>query len=164
MDLCCQSNVSAFQYAIWWHLISKHWNNPIWLKQRAICIWFIFLLASQLQSSMDIVCQKNKTHLCFWILNILNIMLIYVWTDLPWWLSDKEFACHCRRSRFDPWVRKIPWRRKWQPTPVFLPGKFHGQRSPAGYNPWGHKRAGHNNKCLKYDYKARGIFFSWHCY
>ena len=42
-------------------------------------------------------------------------------------------------QRFDLWVRKIPWRRKWQPTPVFLPEKFHGQRSLAGYSPWGHK-------------------------
>ena len=47
----------------------------------------------------------------------------------------------CGRSRFDPWVRKIPWRRKWQPTPVFLPGKSHGQRSVAGYSPWGHKES-----------------------
>ena len=39
----------------------------------------------------------------------------------------------------DPWVRKIPWRRKWQPTPVFLPGEFHGQRSLVGYNPKGCK-------------------------
>ena len=45
----------------------------------------------------------------------------------------------CRRPRFDPWVRKIPWRRKWQPTPVFLPGESHGQRSLAGYSPWGHR-------------------------
>ena len=42
---------------------------------------------------------------------------------LPWWLSDKEFACQCMRRRFEPWVGKIPWRRAWQPTPVFLPGK-----------------------------------------
>ena len=40
---------------------------------------------------------------------------------------------------FDPWVRKIPWRGKWKPTPVFLSGKFHGQRSLTGYSPWGHK-------------------------
>ena len=40
---------------------------------------------------------------------------------------------------FDPWVWKIPWRRKWQPTPVFLPGKFHGNWSLAGYNSWDHK-------------------------
>ena len=38
-------------------------------------------------------------------------------------------------------VRKIPWRRKWQPTPVFLPGKSHGQRSLVGYSPWGHKES-----------------------
>ena len=45
---------------------------------------------------------------------------------------------------FDPWVRKMPWRRKWQPTPVFLPGKSHGQRSLEVYVPWGHKRVGHD--------------------
>ena len=46
--------------------------------------------------------------------------------------------------RFNPWVSKIPWRRKLQPTPVFLPGKSHGQRSPAGYSPLGHKRIRHD--------------------
>jgi len=44
-----------------------------------------------------------------------------------------------QKTRFDPWVRKIPWRRKWEPTPVFLPGKSHGQKILAGYSPWGHK-------------------------
>ena len=39
----------------------------------------------------------------------------------------------------DPWVGKIPWNKKWQPTTVFLPEKFHGQRSLVGYTPWGHK-------------------------
>ena len=58
---------------------------------------------------------------------------------LPWWLSSKQSACQCRRHKFDPWVRKIPWRRKWQPMPIFLPGKIHGQRSLAGYSPWGCK-------------------------
>jgi len=48
-----------------------------------------------------------------------------------------------RRPGFDPWVGKIPWRREWQPTPVFLPGEFHGQRSLAGYSLWGH-RVGHD--------------------
>ena len=45
----------------------------------------------------------------------------------------------CGRPRFDSWVGKIPWRRKWQPTPILWPGKFHGRRSPVGYSPWGHK-------------------------
>ena len=45
------------------------------------------------------------------------------------------------RFGFNPWIRTIPWRRKWQPAPVFLPGKFHGQRNLAGYSPWGHKES-----------------------
>ena len=44
-----------------------------------------------------------------------------------------------KRRRFHPWVRKIPWRRKWQPTPVILPGESHGQRSLVDYSPWGSK-------------------------
>ena len=51
----------------------------------------------------------------------------------------KEPAYQCRKRGFDPWVRKIPWRRKWQPTPVFLPGKFHGQSSLMDYSPWDFK-------------------------
>ena len=49
-----------------------------------------------------------------------------------------------RRRVFDPWVRKIPWRTRWQSTLVFLPGKSHGQRSLVGYSPWGCKRVGHD--------------------
>ena len=51
---------------------------------------------------------------------------------LPRWLSGKESACQCRRRGFDPGVGKVPWRRKWHPTPVFLPGERHGQRSLGG--------------------------------
>ena len=51
---------------------------------------------------------------------------------LPMWLSGKEFTSQFRRCRFDPWVRNIPWRRKWQPSSGFLPGKVHGQRSLTG--------------------------------
>ena len=45
------------------------------------------------------------------------------------------------RPRFNPWVRNIPWRREWKSTPVFLPGKCHGQRRLAGYSPWGRKKS-----------------------
>ena len=61
---------------------------------------------------------------------------------LPRWLSGKESSCQCRRCRghgFSPWVGKISWGRKWLPTPVFLRGKSQGQRTLAGYSPWGHK-------------------------
>ena len=50
----------------------------------------------------------------------------------------------CRRCGFNPWFGKIPWRRKWQPTAIFLPGEFHGQRSLVGYSPWDHKRVRHD--------------------
>ena len=46
-----------------------------------------------------------------------------------------------QETRFNPWVGKIPWRREWQPTPVFLPGESHGQRSLVGYSPWGQKES-----------------------
>ena len=65
---------------------------------------------------------------------MLNIITI----GLPWWL--KAIPCNAR-GRFNPWVGMIPWRKEWQPTPVFLPGEFHGQRSLAGYSPWGRKES-----------------------
>ena len=58
--------------------------------------------------------------------------------------TGKEPTCHYRRlkrCRFDPWVRNIPQRRKWQPTPVFLSGKSQGQRRLVGYSPWGRKES-----------------------
>ena len=57
----------------------------------------------------------------------------------PGGLDSKESAFNVRRLRLDPWVGKIPWRRDWQPTPVFLPRESHGQRSLVDYSPWGHK-------------------------
>ena len=58
---------------------------------------------------------------------------------LPWWLRRQRICLQCRRSRFYPWVGKIPWSREWLPTSVFLPGEFHGQRSLVSYSPWGCK-------------------------
>ena len=52
-----------------------------------------------------------------------------------WWLSGKESACQCRRLGFDPWVGKIPCRRKRQPSPVLLPGKYNGQSNLMDYSP-----------------------------
>ena len=49
-------------------------------------------------------------------------------------------SLQCRKPRFNPWVRKIPQRKKWQTTLLFLPGKFHGQKSLASYSPWGRKK------------------------
>ena len=58
-----------------------------------------------------------------------SFAMSYLLSGLPWWFSGKEPACQCRRCRFVPSFGNIPWRRKWQPTPVFLPGKSHGERN-----------------------------------
>ena len=64
--------------------------------------------------------------------------------DFPLGTNGKELICRCRRlkrCRFDPWLKQIPLRRAWQPTPVFLPGESHGQRSLVGYSPLGCKES-----------------------
>ena len=70
--------------------------------------------------------KKEKNSTCIMFCRIVLNINCYIDSDA------KESACQCRRLGFNPWVRKIPWRRKWQPTPVFLPEEFHGQRSLVG--------------------------------
>ena len=84
--------------------------------------------------------------LCFYLLfeSLFCMGVIFRVRDevgFPWGLSS-EVCLRCRRHRrprFDPWVGKKPWRRAWQPTPVFLPGDSHGRRSLVGYSLQGHK-------------------------
>ena len=71
-----------------------------------------------------------------WLIASLSYANSSAMIRLPRWLSGKESACHCRRCKFNPFVRKIPWRWKCQPTPVFLPWKSYGQRSLGGCSPW----------------------------
>ena len=96
--------------------------------------------------SFTYIYTHTHTHILynpFQILSIFSIIdCITRYWGLPRWHSRKESACQCRghkRHRFDPWVRKIPWRRKWQPTSLFLPGKSHVQRTLAGYSSWGRR-------------------------
>ena len=72
--------------------------------------------------------------------NLILLAVIFR-AGFPGGVTGKEPTCQCRRRRFDPWARKIPCSRKWHPIPVFLPGKFHGQRSLVGYSPWCHKES-----------------------
>ena len=89
---------------------------------------------------------RNQT----WVYYIAGRLLHCRW--ILYWLSYKGSSeviqdmaslvaqtVKCLRPGFDPWVRKIPWRRKWQPTPVFMPGKSHGLSILGGYSPWGRK-------------------------
>ena len=97
-------------------------------------------------------CPFFMSHLCFPLLQLhiqarfllmvgkINTRLIRLRfrRGFPGCTSGKESTCQCRRHkrcRLNPQVRKIHWRRKWQPTPVFLPGESHGQRSLVGYSP-----------------------------
>ena len=84
--------------------------------------------------------RKNTKNYIFVSKSWFKFLLL--WTiGLPRWLSSKEFTCRHKRPGFDPWVGKMPWRRAWQPAPVFLLGESHGQKSLAGYSPWGHKES-----------------------
>ena len=77
-----------------------------------------------------------------WMMMIIMMMILanFYWPSSMLRFShssDGKIRLQCRRPGFDSWVQRIPWRRKWQPTPVFLPKKFHGPRSLMGYSPWG---------------------------
>ena len=70
---------------------------------------------------------------------LMSIIITYEVIGLPRWLSGEESACNAgdaKTLRFNPWVGKIPWSRKWQPTPVFLPGESCGHKSLVGYSLW----------------------------
>ena len=96
---------------------------------------------------MKDTCMHNQTHTqadtevhmtCLYDIKKLYVYMVFGGD------SGKEPACQsrrCRRHGFDPWARKTPWRRKWQPTPLVLPGGSHGQRSLVGYSPWGRKES-----------------------
>ena len=78
----------------------------------------------------------------FRIVFLVSVLISLIVANV--WFIGKESASRCRRLGFDPWVRKILWRRKWLPTPVFLPGESHEQRSLEGSSPWACKRVGYD--------------------
>ena len=92
---------------------------------------------------------------------------ISIHMGFPGGASGKESTCQgrrCKRRGLDPWVEEIFRRRKWQPAPVFLPGKFHGQKSQMGYSPWGHEewqvteRLSNSNKTIGNKKGLSGVF------
>ena len=98
-----------------------------------------------------------------------NTWRCWVMKGFPGGTSGKEPACQCRRHKrhgFNPWVRKISWRRKWQPTSVFLPGESHGQHNLEGYSPWGHTETPPNQLSTdnKFYYVALETMRVWECY
>ena len=110
--------------SIYWLIISNFATLTLWTKE-----------PDRLQPMRS---QKVRHD---WATEHTHTMRVYHITFfvLLWWLRQSRIGLQCRRPRFDPWVGKIPWGREWLPTPVFLPGEFHGQRSLAGYSSWDHK-------------------------
>ena len=85
-----------------------------------------------------------NSHLCHkghWPSSVRKIQATQLNLSFPGGSDGKASACNAGYLGFDPWVGKIPWRRKWQPILVFVPGKSHGQRSLVGYSPWGCKES-----------------------
>ena len=89
----------------------------------------------------------------FWSYRIF-MSLIHFEFIFPWWLRWWSVCLHCQRPGFNPWVGKISWRRKWQPTPVFLPEKSHGRRSLVGFSPRGHKES---NRTRRLHFHFHGV-------
>ena len=94
------------------------------------------------------------------------LFFFFLYTPVCWlsqWLKQKRICLsvsRCRRSGFDPWKGNVPWRRKWQATPVLLPGESHGQRSLVSYCPWGSQRAGHDQSLKHHSaHVCNGFFF-----
>ena len=139
--------------------MTKHFACDILL------LWFspnTVILSTLYLACLLYLCSLKFTLLASWGLDFYFICLLSL-TELPRWLSGKEPACQCRRHGLNPWVGKIPWRRKWQSTPEFLPGKSHGQRSPEGYSPWGHKRVWHDLETKHQQYSHCIIDFLVYC-
>ena len=121
----------------------KSYYYQTWHKMLMVLkpkIWFLFfrgLRPNEINTAVKMIQHRLPYSSC-------RFMGVHSRGGLYWGLNGKASACQCRRCGFDPWVRKIPWRRKWQSTLVFLPGNSHGQRSLLGYSPWDCKNVGHN--------------------
>ena len=136
------------------HLTAKNTflNTACWDKH---CSCFICSLCNFAFVNSDILAKFNKTTSPRAIPGIFETSITQLKNDqplftveylpewLPRWHRDKESTCQCKIHQFDPWGGKIPWKRKWEPIPVFLTGESQGERSLAGYYLWSH-RVGHD--------------------
>ena len=114
---------------------------------RKLSISFLYLSCHLVSLLMEIVVfieiqlMLNRSQLLYTPSIKSKLDITYMWEDFPGGAVVKNppgdrIRWRHKRHRFDPWVGKIPWRKKWQSVPVFLPGKSHGQRSLKVYNPW----------------------------
>ena len=114
-------------------LLQHHSSKASILRHSA---FFIVQLSHPYMTTGKIIALTRRTFVDK-VMSLLFNMLSRL--DFPGGSDGKAFCLQCRRPGFNPCFRKIPWRRNWQPTPVFLPGKSHGWKSLVGYSPWGRK-------------------------
>ena len=116
------------------------WNSSAGILSPPLALFVVMLPKAQLTSHCRMSGSRWVTT-PLWLSRSLKPFLysssVY-FCGLPWWLrcKSKQICLKCRRPKFNLWVRKIPWRREWLPTAVFLPGEFHGQIMLAGYSLW----------------------------
>ena len=126
------------------HFIIQHLfiGRSFYLCTRICCLYDMSHCTSTVTVTVSAALEMwHSPQYCLTRLGCCHQMLPkYCWS-FPDGASGKEPACQCRRCRFNPWVRRIPWRRKWQPIPVFLPGKSQGRWRLVGHSPRVHKES-----------------------
>ena len=114
------------------NILKYNINHLLYMYDSKACF-----LTTNLKIILKYICSKY--------INILHCYIL--WMGLPRGHSGKIFYCRCRRCKehgFNLWFGKIPWSGKWQVSPEFLPGKFHGQRCLVDHSPWDHKESDTN--------------------
>ena len=121
------------------------WRDHCWRNSPMASLTLLYVIDKLKEGTgiLHVAPSCNSSEASFPSRKVLSVLLVaikvtgaHTTPGFPGGSASKEPACQCRRhkwTRFDPWVGKIPWRRKWQPTPVFLPREFHGQQSLADH-------------------------------
>ena len=124
-----------------WMASSTHWtwvwvnSGSWWWTGRPGVLWFMGFqrVGHDWATELNWTDEVRNSH-CYYQVTFLFDHCYYQ-VGLPRWLGSEEFACQCNRSWFNPWVRKMPWRRAWQPIPIFVSRKSRGPRCLVGYSP-----------------------------
>ena len=130
-----------FGNGLTWQLCGVFWNKASFPSFHLAVGGVLCVVITRLSTTPWLACFSIRTTEMSErvILEAVRILTLTSPWVLPWWLRWWRICLQCRRPMFDPWIRKTPWKRKWQPTSVFLPRKSHEQRSLEGYSPQSHK-------------------------
>ena len=130
----------------------SHQGSPWWVSFYSKTLHFPHLLFSTFTAQYMNMCRQlgvcNSLQSSIMFYNIYKVIWGFPSTLSMWlfahqatWVKNPLQCRTCRRCGFNPWVKKIPWRRARQPTPVFLPGEYHGWWKLVDYSPWNHKES-----------------------